>query len=191
MTENEILEVFRRYSALLEGHFILSSGLHSNRYIQCALVLQHPRAAEQLGAELAARLRHLGASVVAAPALGGILVAHEVARALGVRAIFTERHEGVMTLRRGFSLAADESALVVEDVLTTGLSTRETIQCVEQAGGKVAGAGALIDRSGGTVDLGLPRAALVTLEIQNYNPAECPLCKSGSPAIKPGSRTKK
>jgi len=191
MTENEILEVFRRYSALLEGHFILSSGLHSNRYIQCALVLQHPRAAEQLGAELAARLRHLGASVVAAPALGGILVAHEVARALGVRAIFTERHEGVMTLRRGFSLAADESALVVEDVLTTGLSTRETIQCVEQAGGKVAGAGALIDHSGGTVDLGLPRAALVTLEIQNYNPADCPLCKSGSPAIKPGSRTKK
>jgi orotate phosphoribosyltransferase len=191
MAQEDILELFKKSGALLEGHFRLSSGLHSNRYIQCALVLQHPRAAEQLGAELAARLRHLGASVVAAPALGGILVAHEVARALGVRAIFTERHEGVMTLRRGFSLAADESALVVEDVLTTGLSTRETIQCVEQAGGKVAGAGALIDRSGGTVDLGLPRAALVTLEIQNYNPAECPLCKSGSPAIKPGSRTKK
>jgi orotate phosphoribosyltransferase len=191
MTENEILEVFRRYSALLEGHFILSSGLHSNRYIQCALVLQHPRAAEQLGSELAARLRHLGASVVAAPALGGILVAHEVARALGVRAIFTERQEGGMTLRRGFSLAAGEATLVVEDVLTTGLSTRETIQCVEQAGGKVLGAGALIDRSGRTVDLGLPRAALVTLEIQNYDPADCPLCKSGSPAVKPGSRTKK
>jgi orotate phosphoribosyltransferase len=191
MTENEILDVFRRYSALLEGHFILSSGLHSDRYIQCARVLQHPRVAEQLGSELAARLRHLGASVVAAPALGGILVAHEVARARGVRAIFTERQEGVMTLRRGFSLAAGEPTLVVEDVLTTGLSTRETIQCVEQAGGKVVGAGALIDRSGGTVDLGLPRAALLTLQIQNYDPAECPLCKSGSPAIKPGSRIKK
>jgi len=191
MTENEILEVFRRNSALLEGHFILSSGLHSDRYIQCALVLQHPRVAEQLGSELAAKLRHLGASVVAAPALGGILVAHEVARALGVRAIFTERQEGVMTLRRGLSLAAGEPTLVVEDVLTTGLSTRETIQCVEQAGGKVVGAGALIDRSGGTADLGLPRAALLTLQIQNYNPAECPLCKSGSPAVKPGSRTKK
>jgi orotate phosphoribosyltransferase len=191
MTDDEILGIFRRHSAVLEGHFILSSGLHSNRYIQCALVLQHPRAAEQLGSELAARLRHLGASVVAAPALGGILVAHEVARALGVRAIFTERQEGGMTLRRGFSLAAGELALVVEDVLTTGLSTRETIQCVEQAGGKVLGAGALIDRSGGTLDLGLPRAALVTLEIQNYDPADCPLCKSGSPAVKPGSRTKK
>jgi len=191
MTDNEILELFRRHSALLEGHFILSSGLHSDRYIQCALVLQHPRVAEQLGSELAARLRHLGASVVAAPALGGILVAHEVARTLGVRAIFTERQEGAMTLRRGFSLAAGEPTLVVEDVLTTGLSTRETIQCVEQAGGKVVGAGALIDRSGGTVDLGLPRAALLTLQIQNYDPAECPLCKSGSPAIKPGSRIKK
>jgi orotate phosphoribosyltransferase len=191
MTENEILEVFRRYSALLEGHFVLSSGLHSDRYIQCALVLQHPRVAEQLGAELAAKLRNLGASVVAAPALGGILVAHEVARALGLRAIFTERQEGVMTLRRGFSLAAGEPTLVLEDVLTTGLSTRETIKCVEQAGGKVVGAGALIDRSGGTVELGLPRAALLSLQIQNYDPAACPLCKSGSPAVKPGSRTKK
>ena len=191
MTENEILEVFRGNSALLEGHFILSSGLHSDRYVQCALVLQHPRVAEQLGAELATKLRHLGASVVAAPALGGILVAQEVARALGVRAIFTERQEGVMTLRRGFSLTAGEPTLVVEDVLTTGLSTRETIQCIEQAGGKVVGAGSLIDRSGGAADLGLPRAALLTLKIQNYNPAECPLCKSGSPAVKPGSRTKK
>jgi orotate phosphoribosyltransferase len=191
MTENEILEVFRGNSALLEGHFILSSGLHSDRYIQCALVLQHPRVAEQLGSELAAKLRDLGASVVAAPALGGILVAHEVARALGVRAIFTERQDGAMTLRRGFSLTAGEPTLVVEDVLTTGLSTRETIQCVEQAGAKVVGAGALIDRSGGTADLGLPRAALLSLQIQNYNPADCPLCKFGSPAVKPGSRTKK
>jgi orotate phosphoribosyltransferase len=191
MTENEILEIFRRYSAVLEGHFILSSGLHSDRYVQCALVLQRPRVAEQLGLLLAEKVRHLGAAVVAAPALGGILVAHELARALGVRALFTERQEGAMTLRRGFSLAPGELTLVVEDVITTGLSTRETIQCVEQAGGKVVGTGALIDRSGGAADLGLPKAALVTLQIQNYNPADCPLCKAGIPAIKPGSRTKK
>lgn len=191
MTDKEILQVFRDYSALLEGHFILSSGLHSDRYVQCALVLQHPKVAEQLCSELAAKLRHAGASVVAAPALGGILVAHEVARALGVRALFTERQDGVMTLRRGFSLSTAEPALVVEDVITTGLSTRETIACIEQAGGKVVAAGALIDRSGGAADLGLPITALLTLAIQNYNPAECPLCKSGIPVIKPGSRTKK
>jgi orotate phosphoribosyltransferase len=191
MTENEILEIFRKHSAVLEGHFILSSGLHSDRYVQCVLVLQHPRVAEELGLLLAEKVRHLGAAVVAAPALGGILVAHEVARALGARALFTERQEGAMTLRRGFSLAPGEPTLVVEDVITTGLSTRETIQCVEQAGGKVVGTGALIDRSGGAADLGLPKAALVTLRIQNYNPADCPLCKAGIPAIKPGSRTKK
>jgi orotate phosphoribosyltransferase len=191
MTENEILDIFRKHSALLEGHFTLSSGLHSNRYVQCALVLQHPRVAELLCSELAGKLRHLGAAVVAAPALGGVLVAHEVARALGTRALFTERQEGAMTLRRGFSLAPGEPTLVVEDVITTGLSTRETIQCVEQAGGKVVGAGALIDRSGGKADLGLPQAALVTLQIQNYSPADCPLCKAGTPAVKPGSRTRK
>ena len=191
MTENEILAVFRKYSALLEGHFILSSGLHSDRYVQCALVLQHPRVAEQLCSQLAEKLRHLGASVVAAPALGGVLVAHEVARALGVRALFTERQEGVMMLRRGFSLEPGEPTLVVEDVITTGLSTRETIQCVEHAGGKVVGAGALIDRSGGAADLGLPKAALITLKIQNYNPADCPLCQAGIPAVKPGSRARK
>ncbi len=191
MTENEILDIFRKHSALLEGHFILSSGLHSDRYVQCALVLQHPVVAEQLGEALAMQLRRLKPSVVAAPALGGVLVAHEVARALGVRSIFTERQEGAMTLRRGFSLEPGEPTLVVEDVITTGLSTRETIQCIEQAGGKVVGAGSLIDRSGGTADLGLPKASLMTLKIQNYHPADCPLCQAGIPAVKPGSRVKK
>ena len=191
MTENELLDIFRKHSALLEGHFILSSGLHSDRYVQCAQVLQHPRVAEQLCSQLAERLRHLKPSVVAAPALGGVLVAHEVARALGVRAIFTERQDGAMTLRRGFTLEPGEPTLVVEDVITTGLSTRETIHCVEQAGGKVVGAGALIDRSGGTADLALPKAALITLKIQNYNPADCPLCQAGIAAVKPGSRAKK
>jgi len=191
MTENELLDIFRKYSALLEGHFVLSSGLHSDRYCQCALVLQHPHVAEQLCSQLADQLRHLKPSVVAAPALGGVLVAHEVARALGTRAIFTERQDGAMTLRRGFTLEPGEPTLVVEDVITTGLSTRETIQCVEQAGGKVVGLGALIDRSGGAADLGRPKAALITLKIQNYNPADCPLCKAGIPATKPGSRVKK
>jgi orotate phosphoribosyltransferase len=191
MTENELLDIFRKHSALLEGHFILSSGLHSDRYVQCAQVLQHPRVAEQLCSQLADQLRHLKPSVVAAPALGGVLVAHEVARALGVRAIFTERQEGAMTLRRGFTLEPGEPTLVVEDVITTGLSTRETIQCIEQAGGRVVGAGSLIDRSGGTADLGIAKASLISLKIQNYNPAECPLCKAGIPAVKPGSRVKK
>jgi len=191
MTDNELLQVFRENSALLEGHFVLSSGLHSDRYIQCAQVLQHPRIAEQLCSELAAKLRRLGATVVAAPALGGILVAHEVGRALGIRALFTERQDGVMTLRRGFSISPGEPVLVVEDVLTTGLSTRETMKCVEEAGGKVVGAGSLIDRSGGTTDLGVPRSALLTLTIQNFNPADCPLCKSDTPLVKPGSRTKR
>jgi len=188
--DREILEIFRRYEALLEGHFILSSGLHSDRYIQCALVLQHPEVAAQLGRELARKLGETGASVVAAPALGGILVAHEVARALHLRALFTERQDGRMVLRRGFSLSPGEPTLVVEDVITTGGSTRETIAAVEQAGGKVVAAGSLVDRSGGATDLGLPRAALLTLTVQNYEPEHCPLCRAGTPAVKPGSRVK-
>lgn len=190
MTENEILDIFRKHSALLEGHFELSSGLHSDRYIQCALVLQHPEVAGPLCAELAAKLKHVSATVVAAPALGGVIVSYEVARALGVRSLFTERQDGVMTLRRGFSFRPGEPTLVVEDVITTGGSTRETITAVEQAGGKVVGAGSLIDRSGGKAYLGVPRAALVTLNVKTYNPADCPLCKSGLPAVKPGSRPK-
>jgi orotate phosphoribosyltransferase len=190
MTENEILDIFRKHSALLEGHFVLSSGLHSDRYIQCALVLQHPEVAGPLCAELAGKLKHVGATVVAAPALGGVIVSYEVARALGVRSLFTERQDGVMTLRRGFSFRPGEPTLVVEDVITTGGSTRETIAAVEHAGGKVVGAGSLIDRSGGKADLGVPRAALVTLDVKTYTPAECPLCKSGIPVVKPGSRPK-
>lgn len=188
MNDGEILDIFCAHGALLEGHFILSSGLHSNRYIQCALVLQHPQVAERLGRELAAKLGNTGASVVVAPALGGILVAHEVARALGARALFTERQEGRMTLRRGFSLAKNEPTLVVEDVITTGESTRETIAAVEEAGGKVVGVGSLIDRSGGTVDLGLAGTALLALTVQNYHPSRCPLCRDGIPPVKPGSR---
>ena len=188
MTEDDVLKVFREHSALLEGHFILSSGLHSDRYIQCALVLQQPRVAEQLCVALAPRLVELGAKTVVGPALGGVIVAHEVARALGLRALFTERQDGKMTLRRGFRLEEGEPVLVVEDVITTGKSTRETIDCIEDAGGKVVGVGALVDRSGGKAEFTVPKAALVTLDVKTYDPDNCPLCREGKPAVKPGSR---
>ncbi|HXJ94587.1 MAG TPA: orotate phosphoribosyltransferase [Terriglobia bacterium] len=190
MDDREVLEIFRQHQALIEGHFVLSSGLHSDRYIQCALVLQRPDVAAKLGQELASKIGNTGATAVVAPALGGILVAHEVARALGVRSLFVERQDGRMTLRRGFSLAPGEPTLVVEDVITTGGSTRETIASVEEAGGKVLAAGALVDRSGGAASLGLPKAALLTLTVQNYEPSNCPLCRAGVPAVKPGSRSK-
>lgn len=192
MTTEEVLEIFEQNGALLKGHFLLSSGLHSSRYLQCALVLQHPAIASRLGAELAklaaadGRIPRIDA--VMAPALGGIIVAHEVARALGVRALFTERQAGGMQLRRGFQLAPGEQILVVEDVVTTGGSTREVMDVVSELGGVAVGAGSLIDRSGGAVDLGVPRHALAVLEVPVYQPDDCPLCSEGTPAIKPGSR---
>jgi orotate phosphoribosyltransferase len=189
MTQDEVLALFKKSGALLEGHFRLTSGLHSERYLQCALVLQHPDQAAELGAALATRLRGFGApDFVIAPALGGILVAHEVARAAGVRGLFAERQEGVLKLRRGFRIQPGERCFVVEDVVTTGGSTKETMEVVQQAGGIVLAAGSLIDRSGGKTDLGVPRTALAVLDIPNFAPENCPLCKAGSQAIKPGSR---
>ena len=190
MDQALVLELFRKCGALLEGHFLLTSGLHSDRYLQCALVLQHPEHAQALGAGLAERLRSLAAvpEVVVAPALGGILVAHEVARALGVRGLFAERQDGRLRLRRGFSLGRGERCFVVEDVVTTGGSTRETMAVVEQAGGTVTAAGSLIDRSGGRTDLGVPRVALAVLDVPAYSAEDCPLCRSGSTPTKPGSR---
>jgi orotate phosphoribosyltransferase len=190
MNQAEVLALFKKSDALLEGHFRLSSGLHSSRYLQCALVLQHPDHAATLGSALAARmLEHADRPVlVVAPALGGILVAHEVARALGVRALFAERQEGILTLRRGFRIEPGETCFVVEDVVTTGGSTRETMDVVKQAGGVVTAAGAIIDRSGGRTDLGVPGTALAVLDVPNYPPDDCPMCQSGSRAIKPGSR---
>jgi orotate phosphoribosyltransferase len=190
MTQDEVIKMFKQSEALLEGHFRLTSGLHSDRYLQCALVLQSPRQAEALGAALAARLRALGdpPDLVIAPALGGILVAHEVARALGVRGLFAERQDGILTLRRGFRIEPGEKAYVVEDVVTTGGSTKETMEVVLKAGAVVLAAGSLIDRSGGRTDLGVPRVALAVLDVPAFSPEECPLCKTGSKAIKPGSR---
>ncbi|NLV32283.1 MAG: orotate phosphoribosyltransferase [Acidobacteria bacterium] len=191
MTQDEVLNMFKQSGALLEGHFLLTSGLHSDRYLQCALVLERPEQAAALGAALAGRLREIGEppDCVIAPALGGILVAHEVARAAGVRALFAERQDGALTLRRGFGIRPGEKAFVVEDVVTTGGSTRETMAVVTRAGGVVVAAGSLIDRSGGKTDLGVPRTALAVLDIPTYAAEECPLCKAGSRAIKPGSRS--
>jgi orotate phosphoribosyltransferase len=189
LTERETLERYEKRGALLRGHFRLTSGLHSDVYLQSALVLQHPEDAAVLGAGLAAPFREERVQTVLAPAIGGILVAHEVARALGVRALFTERENGVMQLRRGFTLTPGERCLVVEDVITTGGSTREVVQCVERHGGVVVGVGSLIDRSGGAAAFTVKRVALATVTAVTYQPDDCPLCKAGSPAVKPGSRT--
>jgi orotate phosphoribosyltransferase len=187
-TSDSILERFRAVGALLEGHFRLTSGLHSPGYLQCALVLQHPAEAAACGAAIADRVRALNPAVVLSPALGGIVIGQEVGRALGVRAIFAERQNGTLTLRRGFSLAAGERVLVVEDVVTTGGSTRETIEVARAAGAQVVGAAAIINRSSGQLQLDVPFEALATVALPTYEADDCPMCARGEPVVKPGSR---
>ena len=189
VTNAEVLDRFRRAGALLEGHFRLTSGLHSPGYLQCALVLQHPAQAEGFGAAIAGRVGALAPQVVLSPAIGGIVIGQEVARALGIRAIFAERQDGALTLRRGFSLSPGERVLVVEDVVTTGGSTRETIAVARAAGAEVAGAASIIDRSSGQQSLDVPYHALATIALPTYQPEACPLCAAGTPAVKPGSRS--
>jgi orotate phosphoribosyltransferase len=188
MDQAAVLAIFRNSGALLEGHFRLSSGLHSAGYLQCALVLQHPDQAEALGRALAGALRDLAPTVVLSPALGGLIIGHEVARALGVRAIFAERQDGAMTLRRGFALTPVDRVVVIEDVVTTGGSTRETMAVAATAGATVVGAGAIIDRSGGSSKLEVPFRPLVGLTLATYEPDACPLCAAGTAVTKPGSR---
>ena len=188
MLRDELLDLFRRSGALLDGHFRLSSGLHSTGYLQCALVLQHPAFAESLGADIASHVRALGADVVLSPALGGVVIGQEVGRALGVRAIFAERQDGILTLRRGFSLSESDRVLVVEDVLTTGGSTRETIRVAVAAGARVVGAASIVDRSGGTARFDVPFHALLSVDLPTYQPEACPLCAKGVAIAKPGSR---
>jgi orotate phosphoribosyltransferase len=187
----DLLGLFRERGALLEGHFLLSSGLHSPSYLQCARILMDPPLASRLGAALAAELRTAlpeAPGAVVAPALGGVLVAHEVARAFGCRGLFTERQDGSMTLRRGFTLEAREPVLVVEDVITTGGSTRETMDAVVSHGGRVVGVGSLVDR-GGAQSLGVPSRSLLALEVPAWPADACPLCAQGSRPVKPGSRS--
>jgi orotate phosphoribosyltransferase len=188
VNEDRLLELFQETGALQRGHFQLSSGLHSDVYFQSALVLQHPDRAAAIGAALAARLRELDPSVAAGPALGGVIVAWEVARALGVRGLFTERKDGAMTLRRGFRLSEGERAVVVEDVVTTGKSTQETIDALRAAGGEIVGVAAIVDRSGGRAGFGVPFEALLSLPVEAWDPSECPKCREGLPVVKPGSR---
>ncbi|MEW6172971.1 MAG: orotate phosphoribosyltransferase [Bacillota bacterium] len=188
MSHDEIRALFEKTRAILSGHFILTSGRHSDTYVQCALVLQFPDYAERLGAKLAAQFKGTKVECVVGPALGGIIVAHEVARALGVRAVFTERVDGVMRLRRGFNVAPGERVLAVEDVVTTGGSVKEAADAVEALGAHIIGYGALIDRSGGKVSFAAPFRTLLGLNAETWDPADCPLCGEGIPAIKPGSR---
>ena len=186
--QDEVMSIFESTGALLSGHFLLTSGLHSPNYLQCAKVLQHTNHAEALGRMLAERFRDEQVDVVVAPAIGGIVIGHEVARALGVRSIFTEREGEEMRLRRGFEIVDGERVLVVEDVITTGGSTKETIEAIQSAGGNVVGAGSIIDRSGGSADVGVPRAALATLSVKTFDASSCPMCAEGTTAVKPGSR---
>jgi orotate phosphoribosyltransferase len=188
MTRDELLDLFRRSGALLEGHFRLSSGLHSSGYLQCALVLQYPQHAEALGRAIADRVRDERATVVLSPALGGVVIGHEVGRALGVRALFAERQDGALTLRRGFMLGETDRVLLIEDVLTTGGSTRETMQVATAAGGRVVGAAAIVDRSKGKASLDVPFVSLLDIDLPTYEPDKCPLCAQGLSVTKPGSR---
>jgi orotate phosphoribosyltransferase len=191
-THESLLRIFEEKGALLQGHFLLSSGLHSPRYLQCARVLMDPPLATRLGAALAERLLPriggIAPGAVVAPALGGVLVAHEVARALGCRGLFSERQDGAMTLRRGFTLEPGEGVVVVEDVITTGGSTREVMDAVRTKGARVVAVGSLVDRSAGKLDLGVPRESLLTLDVPSYAAGSCPLCAAGSKPEKPGSR---
>ncbi len=191
--ETGVLDLFKRTGAYLNGHFRLTSGLHSPEYLQCALVLQYPALAERLGRELAGKVRGIigetGVDLVASPAIGGLIIGHEAARALGARFVFAERdNQGKMTLRRGFTADPGATAVVVEDVVTTGGSTREVVELLSAAGARVLAAASIIDRSGGQADVGTPRTALETLKVQTYPPDDCPLCRQGLPVTKPGSR---
>ena len=188
MTSDQVLQHFRDTDALLDGHFVLSSGLHSGQYLQCALALQYPVDAARFGRAIAEQYTEFGIETVASPAIGGLVIGYAVAAALNVRFLWTERQSGEMTLRRGFTLRPGEKILVVEDVITTGGSTRECIAALTAAGGNVIAAASIIDRSNGAADVGVPRTALLAMDVRSYDPAACPMCARGDRAEKPGSR---
>ena len=188
MTGNEVLQVFRDSGALLEGHFVLRSGLHSRQYFQCALALQQMPVVERLGAELAGKVRSLGAVTVISPAMGGLVLGQEVARQLGLRFIFVEKDQGKLALRRGFRIASGERILVVEDVVTKGGRVQETLNIVHEHGGQVVGVAMAVDRSGGTVNFGVPMFSLISLQVETFDPDQLPPDLAAIPAVKPGSR---
>jgi orotate phosphoribosyltransferase len=188
ITKTELLEELKRTGALLTGHFILTSGKHSAQYLQCAKILQYPDLASRIGQAIANSFADAEVDVVAAPAIGGIVIGHEVARALGARSVFSEREDGVMTFRRGLDIQEGERVLAVEDVITTGGSVRETITAVEKRGGVVVGVSSILDRSGGEVQFGYPFKPLLTMKIAAYDPNELPEDLKALPAVKPGSR---
>jgi orotate phosphoribosyltransferase len=188
MTQNEVLQVFRDSGALLEGHFILRSGLHSRQFFQCALALQQMPAVEKLGAALAAKVKALGAITVVAPAMGGLVIGQEVARQLGVRFIFVEKEEGKLVLRRGFKIAPGEKILIVEDVVTKGGRVQETMDIVRAHGGDILGVAMVVDRSNGQTQLGVPQFSLIALQVETFDPNQLPADLQKIPAVKPGSK---
>ena len=188
MNEEQILRHFRDRDALLDGHFILSSGLHSAKYLQCARALEYPSDAGGFGRAIAEKLAAEQFDTIAAPAIGGLIIGYETARAFNTRFIWTERENGAMTVRRGFEIKEGEKILVVEDVITTGGSTKECIAALETLGARVTAAASIIDRSGGAADVGVPRVALATLDVETFTPETCPMCARGIEAVKPGSR---
>lgn len=188
MTREEILKLFSKTGVLKTGHFLLTSGRHSNKYLQCAQLLQYPEATEKACSELAKHFKDMNIQTVIGPAMGGIIISYEMGRQLDIRSIFAEREDGKMALRRGFAVKPGERVLVVEDVVTTGGSVKEVISLIKELGGEVAAVAALVDRSGGKVDFGVPAYYLLDLEVKSYTPEECPLCKKGLPVVKPGSR---
>lgn len=189
MDSDLILEHFMKTNALLKGHFILSSGLHSSKYLQCARAIQRPEDATRFGKAIAEKYSGVGIDTVVSPAIGGLIIGFTVAQALGVRFIWTERESGKMTLRRGFSVSEGEKVLVVEDVITTGGSTRECMGALTAGGAVIIGAASIIDRSAGKADIGVPRESLAMLDVPSYQPDSCPMCAAGESAYKPGSRT--
>lgn len=191
MTNERVLEILKEAGVLLEGHFLLTSGRHSAKYLQCAKIFQYTKYSEELCADLAAKYKDQNIDVVIGPAIGAIQMAYEVSRHLGVKNIFAERENGAMTLRRGFSIEKGQRVLVVEDVITTGGSVKEVIEIVKENGGVVAGVGAIVDRTGGKIDFGTPFSAVISMEVESYEKDECPLCKQGIEIVKPGSRAVK
>ena len=191
MTNNEIIEMLKEAEVVLEGHFLLTSGRHSDKYMQCAKIFQNSKYSVPLCGELVEKYKNDNIEVVIGPAIGAIQMAYEVGKQLGVKNIFAEREDGKMTLRRGFTIEKGQRVLVVEDVVTTGGSVREVIELVEQCGGVVAGVGSIVDRTGGKIDFGVPYKSAFSMDITSYEADECPICKTGAPLVKPGSRNVK